>query len=500
MNKKYHLLFALIIALPLLISTVPVHADVAPPHAVAVGGLQSSDAQPTNVQMTFERVELEILEMPPEPDATKRYSNRQVAVNAWFILHNTGNTEEKMQVVFPLSDFNDFRSNVTYIQRGYMKLNIDRESFRATVDGVPATIVDVGDKNAEKSAVTGEYFHWAGFDVTFPVDQDVMVRVSYQMDNFNEIYDSMSFGDSIESFEYILETGGGWKGPISKGSVVVRFPYVVEDNILEKTTPGYQKQDNEISWHFENLEPTAKNNIAIAFVEPSMWRKIRSYRKQVTNNPSDVETWLQLARTYEGIGYINGSRTRDGGYIGQAVETYERALQLNPNSPELYVAYARFYWMRNSIMSLDPQVSQLLEKALSLDPSNVEALAMVEKLKIALTPPPTFTPSLTPKISATPKATLTPSATPLPFTRYTATDIPTRTATLIPSPLPSQTSTRGVTLEPTRQPTATVEVLPVSTIPAPVDTGQTNLIGWIAGALLGVAAIGLAIFWRKRRM
>jgi hypothetical protein len=131
MNKKYHLLFALVLIFPLLVSTAPVQADVAPPHAAAVGGLQSPDAQPTNVQMTFERVELEILEMPPEPDATKRYSNRQVEVNAWFILHNTGNMEEKMQVVFPLSDFNDFRSNVPYIPRGYMTLNIDRESFRA---------------------------------------------------------------------------------------------------------------------------------------------------------------------------------------------------------------------------------------------------------------------------------------------------------------------------------------------------------------------------------
>lgn len=489
MNKKYYLGFIFALIFLLQVPIAPVHADIAPPSAVGIGGLKSSGTETTNVQMTFERVELEILEIPPDQSPTKRYSDHQIAVNAWFILHNTGKAEENMQVVFPLSDFNDCGRSEYSAPRSRMKLRIARGSFKAAIDGSPAMITEVIVRDNKNS---GCDFYWAGFDVTFPVDRDVMVRVSYFMDNSGQWSDSPAL-DSVESFEYILETGAGWKGPISKGYVVVRFPYKVEDNVLEGTSSDYKTEDNEITWAFEDLEPTAEDNIAVGFVEPGLWRNIKIYRQKVANDPADVQSWISLAGMYHWVGYINGSRPRNSDYVDKTDETYERALKLNPNSSELCVAVAQ-YIASQSVRNIPPRAIQLLEKALQLDPSNTEALAMIRGWNIAVKLPPTFTPSPTPKISPTPRPTLTPLATFTP--RSTATPSASRMVTSLSSP----TSTQGLNREPSRPAAPTLEALPASTTPVVIVESKDDRLLWlIPGALLVAAvAIVLATFWQKR--
>jgi hypothetical protein len=491
MNKKYYFGFIFALIFLLQIPIAPVYADIAPPSAVGIGGLKSSGDEVTNVQMTFERVELEILEIPPDQSPTKRYSDHQVAVNAWFILHNTGKTEENMQVVFPLSDFNDCGRSEYSAPRSRMKLRIARGSFKATIDGSPAMITEVIVRDNKYSDCN---FYWAGFDVTFPVDRDVMVRVSYFMDNSGQWSDSPAL-DSVESFEYILETGAGWKGPISKGYVVVRFPYKVEDNILEGTSSGYKTEDNEITWTFENLEPTAEDNIAVGFVEPGLWRNIKIYRQKIANDPADVQSWISLARMYHWVGYINGSRPRNSDYVDKTNQAYERALKLNPNSSELCVAVAQ-YVASQSVRDIPPRVIQLLEKALQLNPSNTEALAMIRGWNININLPPTFTPTPTLKISSTPRATLTPLATFTP--RSTTPPGAIRSTTALPSPAPTQVLTR----EPTRPAAPTLEALPASATPVVIVEPKDDRLLWLIPDALLVAAVAivLATFWRKRRM
>ena len=225
-----------------------VQADMAPPPAPGVGGLEPFKYQDTNVQMVFERVEMEVANIPQKDFNDLSQGDDKVNVNAWFMLHNLGKVEETMQVVFPLGNFNDCTSFQKQSQPpSYMSLIVMPETFTAAVNGVPVTISDVTTDHPHKDegCTTME---WAAFNVTFPVNQDVLVRISYSLMNESV--------DAIENLEYVLETGSAWKGPITKGYVVLRFPYPVEDNILKGSTPGYTKLYNEIYWSFDNLEPT----------------------------------------------------------------------------------------------------------------------------------------------------------------------------------------------------------------------------------------------------
>jgi hypothetical protein len=62
-----------------------VHADIAPPPAPGIGALEPFEYQKTEVQMVYERVEMELREVP---DAD--WPLYHVDVSAWFVMHNHG--------------------------------------------------------------------------------------------------------------------------------------------------------------------------------------------------------------------------------------------------------------------------------------------------------------------------------------------------------------------------------------------------------------------------
>src|SRR5215216_7392064 len=78
------------------ISIQSVKADAAPPPDPTVGGVGPYQPQKTNVQMMSETVFIDVPHSPPE-------QSKPIRVNAVFIMRNQGQTEEQMQVIFPLS-------------------------------------------------------------------------------------------------------------------------------------------------------------------------------------------------------------------------------------------------------------------------------------------------------------------------------------------------------------------------------------------------------------
>ncbi|MEM6517426.1 MAG: hypothetical protein AAF688_14690, partial [Bacteroidota bacterium] len=68
-------------------------------------------------------------------------------------------------------------------------------------------------------------------------------------------------------FSYLLNTGKGWYKDIENAKVILNLHGIPLDNI-EKIEPKDYKFDEEndlISWEFQNLEPTKKDDIYFQF-------------------------------------------------------------------------------------------------------------------------------------------------------------------------------------------------------------------------------------------
>ena len=111
----------------------PVRADIAPPPAPQLGGLEPFQYQETKVQMVYERVEMEVQSFP-YPGEDSFFLNNRVNVTAYFTMHNQGNLPEFMQVVFPLESFTNCEEGVS-LGNSYTYYQVDQDSFDVIIDG-----------------------------------------------------------------------------------------------------------------------------------------------------------------------------------------------------------------------------------------------------------------------------------------------------------------------------------------------------------------------------
>jgi hypothetical protein len=306
--KLMQRIIMVLLPLLLLFPTSLAYADMAPPPAPLLTGLEPFEYQDTHVQMVYERVELEVQD---DQDSANGYSGSQVLVKASFVMRNRGKASESMQSIFPLESLSYCITNYAAGNSpSYTYYGIDEDSFEIQVNGstVPTRVVTTPHPYHDTSPDTCTEMHWIGFDVSFPVDTDVVVTVSYSMQS--------QTADAMQNIDYVLETGAGWYGPIERAYVVAKFPYTVsKDNILKDTTPGYQTLYNEIFWAFQNFEPGGKDNIRISIVSPGIWESILSVRQKIEEDPAVPQNWLDLAQAFQEIAYWHGSNIRSTYYL-----------------------------------------------------------------------------------------------------------------------------------------------------------------------------------------
>ena len=96
--------------------------------------------------------------------------------------------------------------------------------------------------------------------------------------------------------------------------------------------------------------------------QPSMEQLISKLEQRLADNPRDEEGWLVLAQT-------NMMMQR----FDQAASAMEKLYQLNSESPDVLARYADTLTMANN-GRFTSKANQLIEKALSLDPSHVHGL------------------------------------------------------------------------------------------------------------------------------
>ncbi len=480
--KSAKFVLAIVLFLSFLAPVQSARADVAPPPAPQLGGLEPFGYQETNVQMVYERVEMEL---SPYLWSADDFSKARVDVTAYFTMHNRGNEPESMQAIFPLESFTECQPQDVGIRDSDTYYMVTPYSFEVLINGKGVPVQNVVTKHPHEGC---EQMTWAGFDVTFPAEEDVTIRVEYMLESVGM--------DLMHTIEYILETGAGWAGPIRRGEVIVKFPYeVTTENVLAKSTPGYQIRHNELVWSFENLEPTPQDNLQISIVSPAAWQDILSLRRELKTNPALPEKWIQLAQLYE---YLSTSHTdvRNEYYYQKIADTYEQGIAANPNSASLHSAYAWFVYHFCCFYNgeeTDPveeaRALVLLNQALALDAEDRVAQEVLGYMQdqnpdFVFTPPPTLPPA------ATPLFTATPSVTPSPTLTFMPDD-------MMGMPVFVTVVHTEIVYAPTSTPRTTS--LPTEMIAGGEDQNRASMPLMMFGALaVFIAGMGAGAFWSRR--
>lgn len=431
-----------------------VKADAAPPPDPTVGGIGPYQPQKTNVQMMSETVYIDVPHSPPE-------QSKPIRVNAVFVMRNQGQTEEQMQVIFPLSRLG-YDNNPE--QSVYL---VSLSSFVAKVNDKPVPISQITTP-AEIPENYSELEHgysmevlWAAFPVTFPVKQDVWLQVEYEMVNqYAEI------GADFTGIGYILETGAGWYGNILSADIKVRLPYAVAEEALQYVKPGYTISGRELHWTLKDFEPTREDNLRLRIVQEDAWQTILNLQSKVKRNPYDAEAWDHLANWYEylsifysvgpdGFPYQLNHRTSD-----LAVEARRKVVDLRPESGAAHFQLAEILWYTNPKVEaiwdlsgdtpiyIQPNDSSIQEVLYELDLAwsyglgesmRGEIEKLVEMINrsvpgLELVPPraPTATVTMVP-----PTETLAPTATNTSLPTASPTIVPTVSSTPISTETPS---------------------------------------------------------------
>lgn len=371
------LLAVLWMALPPSIS----YADIGwPPLSPGGSSLEAPQGVDTNVRMLAEEVNLTIEPFErtvPKGEDSPAYHMRAL-VEAVFTLRNLGAADEAFDVWFPLAASLRYPAMLPYTPDNII------QDFQVWVDGLPTQTErvqapDVSDP-AQESA-------WARFPISFPAGKDVTVRVNYTL------YPSgrRPFG----GFEYILQTGAGWKDTIGKATLNVYLPdTVTAENVslsgksveglpIAPQPAGYTIQNNVIHWELTDLEPTAKDNLYVDVLEPERYRELVRARANAANQPDSADAQLELARASRNAVLVVKSIGAHGGgkALGEAVNVaYRRALELAPQRADIYTEYARWLMSTGGWSSLmfngvcPPELCDLVDRGLSLFPENADLL------------------------------------------------------------------------------------------------------------------------------
>ena len=490
---------ALLVCLLALALGAPARADIAPPEQPPGSNIAPEGG--TQVQMAAEQVLLVVGDRVPLLSQGIDLQGVSAHITATFQMVNTGAQAEQLSVRFPLANPSGAGDGFfNYPQVSNLKVTVDGSEREWTTT---ETANPLGGQNPP--------LPWATFDVSFPPGQPVVISVRY---------DTVSTGFPPEArFNYVLETGAGWQGPIGQGDILLRLPYEAnQENVLlgaGQTTPGGIFAGNEVRWHFENLEPSSKDNWQATIIDPVTWKELLDLRQQTQQKADDPQVWAKLGELTQSIALAKGFwqvRPGAGSFLLESEQAYARAVALAPDSSQLHTEYAAvlFTHYNNPTIAEAPvpsfqEIQSQINQALLIDPQNKLAWALqadiVNAFQLTATAPSQTTGTPTISQPAIPTPTGTQPAQPqgqapaqiTPSPPATLTRVPgTATVTIIvPTPTPSSppgTFTPTVTSAPsatlrttstsvaTRTPQASVTPLTTLTPGLPTRTPEIVII------------------------
>ena len=408
----------------LTLSYVPsVKADSAPPWTAQGAAIEPGE-ESSRVQMVSEEVLLTVEALVPEGEPGIVGDVMMGHVEATFTMRNQGENSESMDVWFPLQSGDGYDTTARV------------ENFRVWVDGLS---VEIDEAPGRDLLGFRDTVPWVKWPVTFSPGQDVLLRVTYDIHPIGYL----PWG----TFHYILETGAGWYGPIGEGTITFHLPYQINNlntmlgntgsekftgdlpNLGDSPNPTpFTVSENEIVWHFSDLEPTAEDNVRLTVLAPSMWEATEAAQQEVAVSPDSLKAQLQLAYTLETClqhkHWIldNSSNTALCEKIDAA---YQRALEIAPDDVGTLIAYLEWLATPRDALAgstgypFPEELAPVLARALEVAPDDSrvrKTQKWIAQFEISPTPTATLSPTVTPSPTPTPRPspTAAPTATPVP--------------------------------------------------------------------------------------
>jgi hypothetical protein len=490
---------------------------MAPPPP-AIGSDLHPAIETTNVRMVSEYVLMDIA-------GYSSYPSGHANVTAQFFMRNLGDVQEQMKARFPMN----LSEWVVDFETSYLEEWCDYspmpslDELRVWVNGVEVNVEINYETMIDYYASPNEYGEdvyitvpcWAHFDVTFPPEQDVVVKVTYTVAGYNyNGFGYSGYGGGDVEFAYVLGTGAGWKDTIGKADIVARLPYDVNSfNFIRCEPEDCVLSGKEISWHFEDFEP--EGNVALRIVRPSIWQQVLDETENTKTNPNDGEAWGRLAKAYKDA--ITGGKGQIGLYEPREIEmfmrsqaAYQRAVELLPHDADWHYGFAdllcnRATWSESTYDNWHDCLLELKD-ALDINPNHQRANDLLEWINmdqdwkwinlelvdLSADQPVFLLLSHTPAPSPTVTDTLPPSPT---RTKLVKTRTPTCEGTASPTGTATNTPETQVTPSPTHKKKATATVTAI--IPEPVVPKSTAFI-YFGGFLVIILGIILVIRWKNR--
>jgi hypothetical protein len=450
--------------------------DMAPFPAEA--GTSFGAATTTDIRMISETVLIQVVAVTRTLDSGTVFTTTGAKVTADFLLNNPQSSPQSLQVGFPLDVPSQYQS-----YGGFAKLT----GLRAFVAGDEATtaIETIGQET------------WSAWTMAFAPGNNT-VRVTYDL--------PATVDNCRAELGYVLHTGAAWAGSIGQADLIVRYPYVAETTFvsphglyLGDTTAGYQVVGTDLHWHYDNLEPTRANDLAVTFVTPDCWLKVAEARNAL-NAQATAENYWGLASAYANL--VLGGHNVESPLIAQVADAqYLKALALDPQNPQINSGYAEFLASLAGYLlpaSRQPNTIAQCVKALQLAPGDDELGStcgyFLSKEGVDWEATTNAESTVTAVTTTVPQASPAPSRAAL--TQATATPLP---ATHTPT-APAATATTAPRATATAPATQIAE-LPVSPPPtvATAARARTDSASWVPYAIAAIAVLLITGLWLARR-
>ena len=310
-----------------------VSADIAPPLQPPGGNPAPLEYEKTNVEMGFETVQIYV-----EEASTLYYTETPVncvnaRVVALFAMSNRSETAETLKVLFPLNNtegVGDWDWSNPEIQN--LRISVNDQPVKWAVKTTP------NPRGSDEPEIK-----WAEFEVEFPSKEVTFIEIRYDLQSTGYFPEA--------TFYYILETGGGWLGPIEKAHIHLILPYEASDeNILfgdhnmmpfeYKTSPGGEFEDNEVHWEYINLEPDAADNWVATIIAPHIWEQILDLRERI--DQGDGHAYPRITTLYDALIMNRSVRPGTEGLILKNYDAYQKALEFDAWDDDVQARFANF--------------------------------------------------------------------------------------------------------------------------------------------------------------
>ena len=308
-------------------------ADIAPPLQPPGANPAPLEYEKTQVEMGFETVQIYV-----EEASTLYYAETPVdCVNArvvvLFAMSNRTETAETLQVLFPL--------NNTEGVGDWAWSNPEIQNLRISVNDQP---VEWAVKTTPNPRGSDEpEIKWAEFEVDFPSKVVTFIKIRYHLQSTGYFPEA--------TFYYILETGGGWHGPIGTAHIHLTLPYEASDeNVLfgdhnmmpfdYKTSPGGEFEDNEVHWEYTDLEPDTADNWVATIIAPHIWEQILDLRERIEQG--DGHAYPRITTLYDALIMNRSVRPGTEGLILKNYDAYQKALEFDAWDDDVQARFANF--------------------------------------------------------------------------------------------------------------------------------------------------------------